>query len=582
VSARLLGQALNAKADWQGALEAFEMARTSFRLLFGQGFNEAEARDILQEAGPLFTEAAYAAAQLGDGKRALATLEEGKARLLAVALKLEGLRLSPAQRQRLDALRVQIREGDAAYDAAQGDDKATKIAALGRLREEVLRLVDAAEASTGGDAKRDIVTFAAKALPETGAVVAPIIGEAGGKIILVVRNRGDVRLSVIDLPELTGARLSELLGARNQGGWLGAYGINYLGAAEQERRRQDWLSGIEKVGTELGALLSRPLTDGLASQGLAPGSGAAITILPVGPLGLLPLGLAQHPQTHRYLMEDYTITFAPSLEALASAKARVGVASAKPSLAAIVNPTEDLPYTTLEGALVESRFTADRRFAVASKAATRPAVLAALKGRDYWHFSSHGYFNWDEPRASGLLLTERKPLTLGDLLDARDLGAPRLAVLSACETGLYDIASTPNEFTGLPAAFLQLGAGGVLATLWPVSDLSTALLLARFYDYHRGDGLAPASALRKAQDWLRNAGSADLENYVLSAVETGRLSKELARSLEVTTRAGAPGRGRVKPAEQPTGSVTERPAAAKSDAPFSHPYYWSGFTLTGQ
>lgn len=578
VTARLLGQALMASQDWQAALEAFETARSSFRVLFGQGLNEAEARDIVQEAGPLFTEAAYAAAELGDGKQALALLEEGKAKLLAVALKLEGISLAPAQRQRFDALRVEIREGEAAYQAAHGEEKAAKIAALGGLRGELLKLVDAAEAAKRPGAGRDIVAIAADSLPENGALVAPVVAEAGGKIILVVRNQSSAHLAVIGLPQLTSARLGALLGARDQGGWLGAYNINYLPPQEQVDRQIDWFGGIETVAAELGQLLGRPLVQALAAQGLAPGSGAAITILPVGALGLLPLGLAQHPETRRYLMEDYTVTFAPSLEALASAKARAGAASEKPSLAAVINPTQDLPFTALEGALIESRFTPDRRLAVAENAATREAVLAALKGRDYWHFSSHGYFDWDDPRASGLWLAGQIPLTVGDLLDVRALGAPRLAVLSACETGLYDIATTPNEFTGLPAAFLQLGAGGVLATLWPVSDLSTALLMAKFYDFHRGGGLAPAAALWKAQDWLRHASSKDLKDYLQSAVDGGRLTKQLTGSLDELTRGARPGRSN---AARNTGSAAQPAGDAPAGAPFAHPYFWSGFTLTG-
>ena len=364
-----------------------------------------------------------------------------------------------------------------------------------------------------------------------------------------------------------------MLGARDRGGWLGAYNINYLDAAEQSRRRGEWLDAIEGMGPQLGKLLGRPLVDALAAHGLKAGGGAPVIVLPVGALGLLPLGLAQDPATRRYLIEDYTIAFAPSLAALASAKARATAAAGEPSLAAIINPTGDLPFTALEGALV---------------AATPQAVLAALRDRDYWHFSSHGYFDWDEPRASGLWLTGRTPLTVGDLIDARGLGAPRLAVLSACETGLYHIATTPNEFAGLPAAFLQLGAGGVLATLWPVNDLSTALLVARFYDLHRGQGLAPALALRQAQDWLRGAGPQDLRDYVRTAVVDRRLPVVLSESLELAMRAARRSKGmigsqqeRSKSAPQTDASVGRSPADLDSAPPFAHPYYWSGFALTG-
>jgi CHAT domain len=63
--------------------------------------------------------------------------------------------------------------------------------------------------------------------------------------------------------------------------------------------------------------------------------------------------------------------------------------------------------------------------------------------------------------------------------------------LSACETGFYDINRNADEFIGLPATFMQIGATGVLGSLWQVDDLATALLMARFYDLHLGAGLTP-------------------------------------------------------------------------------------------
>lgn len=558
-TATALGQALNARRDWAGALEAFDAARASFRVLFDQGLNEAEARDLLQEAGPLFTDAAYAAAAKGEVERALALLEEGKARLLVIALKLDRLGASPADRTKLDGLRRQIHEGEAAYDAAHDKEKAARIAQLAKLRADLLRLVDAAEAKSGPQADGPMKA-ATQVLPKGGALVAPIISDAGGKAIVITREKGDVAIEAIDLPGLDRARLNRLLGARDQGGWLGAYAIHHLDPASQAKRLPEWLRAIEGTADELGGLLAAPLTQVLAARGLRPGTGAPLAILPVGPLGLLPLGLARHPSTRRHLMEDYTVNFAPSLAALVAAKSRGEKSEAEPKLTAVVNPTGDLPYTELESALVASRFAADGRRSLVAKDATSDAVLAALKGREYWHFSSHGFFDWDEPRGSGLVLAAGKPLTVGALMDAAGIGAPRLAVLSACETGLYDIATTPNEFTGLPTAFMRLGAGGVLATLWPVNDLSTALLIARFYDLHKGEKLAPAAALRAAQDWLRGASEAELKAYLRAAVTEGRLPGDAMRSIDAMLRSATAQGGR---------------------QPFAHPYYWSGFTLTG-
>src|SRR5437868_15535210 len=64
---------------------------------------------------------------------------------------------------------------------------------------------------------------------------------------------------------------------------------------------------------------------------------------------------------------------------------------------------------------------------------------------------------------------------------------------------------------------MALGAAGVLGTLWPVDDRATALLIAKFYELHLGQGLAPPAALKRAQAWLREATRAELVAYVQTA-----------------------------------------------------------------
>jgi CHAT domain-containing protein len=105
-------------------------------------------------------------------------------------------------------------------------------------------------------------------------------------------------------------------------------------------------------------------------------------------------------------------------------------------------------------------------------------------------------------------------------------------VLSACETGLYDIDRNPDEFIGLPGAFTALGAAAVLGTLWPVSDAATALLMAKFYELHMGSKLAPPTALWQAQSWLRQATNTDLTAYARLAAKQGRLENRDLVSME--------------------------------------------------
>jgi CHAT domain-containing protein len=72
----------------------------------------------------------------------------------------------------------------------------------------------------------------------------------------------------------------------------------------------------------------------------------------------------------------------------------------------------------------------------------------------------------------------------------------RLVVLSACETGLGKLRGG-DEITGLTRTFLTAGADTVVASLWQVSDDSTAMLMEEFYRQMEG-GLTPAAALRES------------------------------------------------------------------------------------
>jgi CHAT domain-containing protein len=103
-------------------------------------------------------------------------------------------------------------------------------------------------------------------------------------------------------------------------------------------------------------------------------------------------------------------------------------------------------------------------------------------------------------------------LSLRDLLDLKLKGL-RLAILSACETGIPG-TNLPDEVISLPTGLLQAGAAGVVSSLWSVADLSTMVLLSRFYQLWRTDNLEPPAALRQAQLWLRDSTGPELAPYL--------------------------------------------------------------------
>lgn len=76
-------------------------------------------------------------------------------------------------------------------------------------------------------------------------------------------------------------------------------------------------------------------------------------------------------------------------------------------------------------------------------------------------------------------------------------------VLSACETALGGSGTDGTEIAGLSYYFINGGAQAVMASLWPVDDQSTRLLMEQFYNnLAKGTPESPitkAQALRQAQ-----------------------------------------------------------------------------------
>ena len=60
---------------------------------------------------------------------------------------------------------------------------------------------------------------------------------------------------------------------------------------------------------------------------------------------------------------------------------------------------------------------------------------------------------------------------------------------------------------------MEIGITAIISTLWPVYDLTTALLMQKFYEQHLA-GTPPAAALHMAQRWLRDLEALTASNIV--------------------------------------------------------------------
>jgi CHAT domain-containing protein len=300
----------------------------------------------------------------------------------------------------------------------------------------------------------------------------------------------------------------------------------------------------------------------LGSLGLQQGN--PVLLLPQGGLGALPLHAAWRmvDGSRRYFLDDYIVTYVPSGQSMSIARKRLNDAHGlRRSLLAVINPTNDLPFAAAEGDALQALFAPDCRRLEGTNA-TSEKIAAGVTGSVYLHFSCHGFYAWREPMRSGFLVANGEHLTSADVIARFDLSDARLATLSACETGLTDTRQAPDEYLGLPAGFLRAGAQAVVSTLWSVNDLSTMLLMERFYRYHLEDELAPNVALCRAQRWLRDTTRGELREtfgrYRSADSDRPRLPSDMAEKWFAHYALGDP-----------------------TNRPFEHPYYWAAFVVSG-
>ena len=198
---------------------------------------------------------------------------------------------------------------------------------------------------------------------------------------------------------------------------------------------------------------------------------------------------------------------------------------------------------------------------------TKATFLGALKQRrPVVHIASHFTFEPGDEARSFLLLGQGETITLEEMKAHEGLFAGvELLALSACNTAAQQSGLEGREIDGFAELAQRLGAGAVLATLWPVSDDSTPGLIEEFYRLRQETpGRTKVEALRQAQVALLK-GKLDVSSSAIVADKSlGKLNKN--------------GRADIVGVKVPANS---RRFKIDPKAPFAHPYYWSGFVLIG-
>jgi len=296
-----------------------------------------------------------------------------------------------------------------------------------------------------------------------------------------------------------------------------------------------------------------------------------------GSLRYIPISALMNPQTHHYLIEDYSVVnFTPlshSLEdvpQMSDARA-IGMGTSRkydPDLAPLSNVESELksivsdPATPKSDGVLPGTILLNGQF-------TEKAMEERLKGQAIVHVASHFVLTPGNDDLSFLLLGGKDEdkngyhFSMADFEKDNDLhiAGTKLFTLSACQTGAANerqVCFTVNKsaveastcqagkanqredgvmMEGMSEAVMEKGAEAVLSSLWKVNDKSTGALMQDFYQrwVHSAGKMAKSEALREAEMDLIH------EN--------------------------------VKPPE-----ILSDPNAPKS---YSDPYFWAPFILTG-
>jgi len=231
---------------------------------------------------------------------------------------------------------------------------------------------------------------------------------------------------------------------------------------------------------------------------------------------------------------------------------------------AIIDPRSEMVYAHEEAAILSGNSTIKFNSIV-----REPLTWDQLKDAAedaYWiHVSAHGYqdsrflglFSGLEtgPRIEDVEGPENLTALSAFLEYFPDLGTS-VVVLSSCYAG--EVSSLADEPVGVPTALLTGGAKAVVAPMWKVDEFSTVVFMEHFYERLK-DVKTVAEALRRAQIALRNLTTSELLEKLDAILAKPVSSKRKIESYR---------------------EFLVRNFTA-SDFPYSHPYYWSAFSLIG-
>ena len=265
---------------------------------------------------------------------------------------------------------------------------------------------------------------------------------------------------------------------------------NFIDSLDQD------ITKINSCLQQISQVLIAPISEFLPDE-----PNSTLIFIPQDFLFLIPFTALQD-QEGNALIQKHIVLTAPSIQTLdltnqPRRKTLVNsinsIVVGNPTMPLIMNDKEkkqlqELPASGAEAKGIASLLNTE---AIIADQATKAKILEQIPQAKLIHFATHGLLDQikesDIPGAIVLapdveddgFLTSEEIMKMFGQSDQPGLQA-ELLVLSACETGLGKI--TGDGVVGLSRSLMAAGIPRVVVSLWKVSDLSTALLMIKFYE----------------------------------------------------------------------------------------------------
>jgi len=282
-----------------------------------------------------------------------------------------------------------------------------------------------------------------------------------------------------------------------------------------------------------------------------------LIIIPDDVLLRIPFETLINPKSKKWLIQDFTISYSPSVSSLREIILRRKMNGYKTTkdILAVGDPQfnlgeskEDngqspiqsffstaninfspLKYSPLEVKKINNIF--KKKSEVYTQAQAKEENIKSLNLSNYKiiHFATHSVIDDKVPARSAIILSLDDDPNEDGFLQMREIYnlhlKADLVTLSACETGLGEFIRGEG-IEGINRAFFYAGASAVLMSLWAVNDQATYQLMERFY-YHLKNSLPLAKALRKAKLELINSDVLTHPYYWAGFIISGQANKSI-------------------------------------------------------